>query len=191
MTTTHIDRNGDDVRTWSGFKYSTISRVTRTLCVVVDNRDETWETGNADKWLTICDEHATVCSHSTHRLARDHAADPSQWCEPCADAVQHGTIEPSTFTSISATIDGRPVTLSEAFDAVVAAASRLDDRTNDEIADDHDRRYAGIPCSIDERHCESCGSTDYEDLNCGDQGYTACCNELTTDRAGCRAHHVH
>lgn len=26
-------------------------------------------------------------------------------------------------------------------------------------------------------HCESCGSTDLEDLTTGDQGYTACCNE--------------
>jgi hypothetical protein len=26
-------------------------------------------------------------------------------------------------------------------------------------------------------HCSSCGSTDYEDLNTGDQGYTACCNK--------------
>lgn len=30
-------------------------------------------------------------------------------------------------------------------------------------------------------HCESCGSTDYEDLHTGDQGYTACCNELQCD----------
>lgn len=29
-----------------------------------------------------------------------------------------------------------------------------------------------------ERHCESCGSTDTENLDHGDQGYTACCNEL-------------
>lgn len=27
-------------------------------------------------------------------------------------------------------------------------------------------------------HCENCGSTDREDLETGDQGYTACCNEL-------------
>lgn len=26
-------------------------------------------------------------------------------------------------------------------------------------------------------HCEQCGSTDPEDLNEGDQGYSACCNE--------------
>lgn len=27
-------------------------------------------------------------------------------------------------------------------------------------------------------HCECCGSTEAEDLYNGDQGYTACCNEL-------------
>jgi hypothetical protein len=35
-------------------------------------------------------------------------------------------------------------------------------------------------------HCESCGSEDYEDLNCGDQGYTACCNEGTCNGQGLR-----
>lgn len=30
-------------------------------------------------------------------------------------------------------------------------------------------------------HCENCGSTDREDLVGGDQGYTACCNELVCD----------
>ena len=44
-------------------------------------------------------------------------------------------------------------------------------------------------CRIRGEHCESCGSTDYEDLHCGDQGYTACCNELVTSQAGCRGHH--
>lgn len=29
-------------------------------------------------------------------------------------------------------------------------------------------------------HCESCGSTDREDLTTGD-GYTSCCNELICD----------
>jgi hypothetical protein len=31
--------------------------------------------------------------------------------------------------------------------------------------------------SIAADHCQSCGSTAYEDLWLGDQGYTACCNE--------------
>jgi len=26
-------------------------------------------------------------------------------------------------------------------------------------------------------HCSNCGTTDYESLHTGDQGFTACCNE--------------
>jgi hypothetical protein len=43
-------------------------------------------------------------------------------------------------------------------------------------------------CTINEWHCENCGSTDVEDLD-GDQGYTACCNELPADSVVCRNHH--
>lgn len=31
---------------------------------------------------------------------------------------------------------------------------------------------------VEGRHCQQCGTTDYESLETGDQGYTACCNEL-------------
>lgn len=45
-------------------------------------------------------------------------------------------------------------------------------------------------CQINERHCENCGSTDREDLDSGDQGYTACCNELVSyGSSDCRNHH--
>jgi hypothetical protein len=45
-------------------------------------------------------------------------------------------------------------------------------------------------CTVKGQHCENCGSTDYEDLFCGDQGYTACCNELVSySAAECRNHH--
>jgi hypothetical protein len=45
-------------------------------------------------------------------------------------------------------------------------------------------------CTETDRHCENCGSTDYEDVNLGDQGYTACCNELTATSRSCRGHHL-
>jgi len=50
-------------------------------------------------------------------------------------------------------------------------------------------------CTLSTRHCESCGSTDREDLDGGDQGYTACCNECIAypDALGgtdCRGHHL-
>jgi hypothetical protein len=46
-----------------------------------------------------------------------------------------------------------------------------------------------MACKTSERHCENCGSTDYEDINLGDQGYTACCNELATDGRSCNGGH--
>jgi hypothetical protein len=45
-------------------------------------------------------------------------------------------------------------------------------------------------CTIDLPHCENCGSTNRYDLTTGDQGYTACCNELISDNSfDCRNHH--
>jgi hypothetical protein len=50
---------------------------------------------------------------------------------------------------------------------------------------------AEVACTINEAHCENCGSTDYEDVNLGDQGYTRCCNELVSRWSGsCRNHHA-
>ena len=51
-----------------------------------------------------------------------------------------------------------------------------------------DRNTTG--CTINATHCENCGSTDYESINCGDQGYSACCNELVSwSSTECRNHH--
>lgn len=45
-------------------------------------------------------------------------------------------------------------------------------------------------CQINQPHCENCGATDYESLHTGDQGYTACCNELISQGpSDCRDHH--
>lgn len=179
MTTTrtqHIDRNGDPVSSWSGFAYSTIARSTGALIVVVDNRDEAWETDNPEKWLTICDKHATVCSHRTHRLARDHAAAPEGWCEGCmTDQGISTALVPEIV---------EPVVLVVPTEVFTEPAPR---RFSDVRREALDAR-----CTIEGAHCESCGSTDYEDLHCGDQGYTACCNELIAyGSRDCRAHHVH
>lgn len=41
---------------------------------------------------------------------------------------------------------------------------------------------------IEVEHCESCGATDYESLMTGDQGYTACCNEVVAAGGSCESH---
>lgn len=35
------------------------------------------------QWATVCEEHNTVVIHSSLRLAKDHAAAPTGWCEAC------------------------------------------------------------------------------------------------------------
>jgi hypothetical protein len=45
-----------------------------------------------------------------------------------------------------------------------------------------------MSCKTAASHCENCGSTN--DLD-GDQGYTACCNELVTDGRSCNGGHEH
>lgn len=34
-------------------------------------------------WVTICDDHGSICNHDTLALARAHASHP-EWCEDCA-----------------------------------------------------------------------------------------------------------
>lgn len=44
-------------------------------------------------------------------------------------------------------------------------------------------------CNVSGPHCETCGTTDYEDLfgPDTDDGYTACCNEPVVYQGECRA----
>ena len=42
------------------------------------------------------------------------------------------------------------------------------------------------PTEIRDRHCQQCGSTDYESLETGDQGYSACCNEIVMSECDLR-----
>lgn len=50
-------------------------------------------------------------------------------------------------------------------------------------------------CTTAQPHCESCGSTDPEDVGHAalrdNDGYTACCNERATDRLDCDGDHDH
>lgn len=34
------------------------------------------------RWWTMCDEHGTLASHASRRLAREHLV-PAEWCEQC------------------------------------------------------------------------------------------------------------
>jgi len=67
------------------FYQERVNRETGTLIIVGHGADIAldWETDGP--WYTICEDHALLCSHPTLALARDHAAQPSGWCEGCRD----------------------------------------------------------------------------------------------------------
>jgi hypothetical protein len=39
------------------------------------------------RWQTVCEEHGSICSHSTKRVARTFLAAPWEWCELCAEEL--------------------------------------------------------------------------------------------------------
>lgn len=34
-------------------------------------------------WITLCEDHGSVCNHATRALRDQHARDSSEWCEGC------------------------------------------------------------------------------------------------------------
>lgn len=36
-------------------------------------------------WATVCEDHGSICNHTTLALARSHLGDPTGWCEACRD----------------------------------------------------------------------------------------------------------
>jgi hypothetical protein len=41
------------------------------------------ETDPATPWASVCEDHNTICCHSSLKLALYHAVEPDGWCEPC------------------------------------------------------------------------------------------------------------
>lgn len=78
MTPTHSHEAAPTAHYWR----STRNRMTRTHITVCHGDDEGLDTTDDGPWYTICDEHGSLCSHTTLALAKSHAADPS-WCDEC------------------------------------------------------------------------------------------------------------
>jgi hypothetical protein len=36
-------------------------------------------------WVTVCEDHGSLCNHPTLELARRHRADPWGWCDECRE----------------------------------------------------------------------------------------------------------
>lgn len=58
-----------------------------------ETHDEYDDDGNViatvvdQRWMTVCLDHGTLCTHSTIVLAESHAAYP-EWCGECADILR-------------------------------------------------------------------------------------------------------
>jgi len=71
----------------SGCVQQTRSRITGTLVGLYHGDQSGIESDPEVPWTTVCEEHNTLVCHRTLRLARDHAPDPTGWCQECRDNV--------------------------------------------------------------------------------------------------------
>lgn len=60
------------------------SRLTGTLVVLFDTNKTDEYDSDGGRWVTICDEHGTVCNHDTRKVAESHMPYVS-WCEECGN----------------------------------------------------------------------------------------------------------
>lgn len=66
----------------AGQKSCRRNRRTGTLISVYDGIAADMDT-TGGRWQTLCEDHDTICSHVTRKLAEWHAAEPAGWCEGC------------------------------------------------------------------------------------------------------------
>ena len=66
------------------------ARATGTLVGVYHGEQSGMECDPDYPWITVCEEHSTICTHSTLALAKYHAADPSEWCRACSRDKERG-----------------------------------------------------------------------------------------------------
>lgn len=61
------------------------NRLTRTIILMGRSADFDLDAENdgANDWWTICEDHGTVASHETRRLAESFMAVPNQFCDEC------------------------------------------------------------------------------------------------------------
>jgi hypothetical protein len=59
------------------------SRITKTLVGVYHGVQSGMEEDPENPWITVCEVHHNCVCHPTLALAKDHAVDPTGWCEEC------------------------------------------------------------------------------------------------------------
>jgi hypothetical protein len=43
---------------------------------------------DAGRWQTVCEEHGSICSHSSKTIAVSFARSPVDWCEECMEIIE-------------------------------------------------------------------------------------------------------
>lgn len=61
------------------------SQVTKTLVGVYHAEQAGLDNDPDCVWYSVCEDHGTLVGHRSLRLAKDHAVDPTMWCEECYD----------------------------------------------------------------------------------------------------------
>lgn len=59
------------------------ARATGTVVGVYHGGQSGMERDDDFPWITVCEEHNTLCTHATLALALSHASDPAGWCGEC------------------------------------------------------------------------------------------------------------
>lgn len=72
----------------AGCVSQTKSRITGTLVGIYHGEQSGMESDPDCPWQTVCEEHSTLVGHSSLKLAREHAPDPTNWCEGCREALE-------------------------------------------------------------------------------------------------------
>ena len=63
----------------------TVTSVYEAAAAGMDAGDDVNDAGNLKplRWVTVCEDHSTICGHRTLKLALYHVSVPD-WCEDCS-----------------------------------------------------------------------------------------------------------
>jgi len=62
------------------------ARSTRTIVGLYKSREADMDDDEGElPYTTFCEEHNTLVSHATRKIAEGHLSHPEQWCEDCQE----------------------------------------------------------------------------------------------------------
>jgi hypothetical protein len=67
----------------AGLRAQRRNRTTGTLVGLYDGEPAGMDT-EGGRWQTVCEDHGTICSHETMKVAESFLSHPQNWCEDCS-----------------------------------------------------------------------------------------------------------